>query len=76
MDNPAGLSRVSEIDFNAVKEWFLRQKRDQFLAIDEQDMVVDGSSRAEANILNINHDPFRDACLRSYHRMARMSAQR
>ena len=32
--DPAGLSRVSEIDFNAVKKGFLRQKRDQFLAID------------------------------------------
>ena len=41
---------MSKIDFDAVEEWFLSQKRDQFLAIDEQDMVVDGSSRAEAYI--------------------------
>ena len=36
--------------FNAVEKWFLRQKRDQFLAIDEQDMIVDDRSRAKANI--------------------------
>jgi hypothetical protein len=49
---------VSEIDFNAIKERFLGQKRDQFLAIDEQDMIVDGSSRAEAHILNIDQPHF------------------
>ena len=49
---------MSEIDVDAVEEWFLRQKRDQFLAIDEQDMVVDGSSRAEAHIAYVNQTHF------------------
>ena len=73
-DNPAGLSRVSEIDFNAVEERFLGQKRDQFLAIDEQDMVVDGSSRAEAHILNIDKTHF-EPHFTFVPQMARMSAQ-
>ena len=49
---------MSEIDFNVIEERFLSQERDQFLAIDEQDMVIDRSSRAETHILNIDQTHF------------------
>src|SRR5262249_14822412 len=57
-DNATGLSRVSKIDLNAIEERFLSQNRDQFLAIDEQDMVIDRGSRAETHILNIDQTHF------------------